>query len=170
MTDHLTPLRLLLVTRWMSEPPPITSSRVLGGENRILKEQMEGRRIRLTDDHRRRLAAKGQRLGRRVLRRVATIVTPDTILRWHPGSGRSSGEAGPSGDHEGDLVAHSADGHGESSVGLQSHPGRVEGPRSPRREKHGRQGTERQRADACAGPAVVVARISAGALGEFAGW
>jgi transposase InsO family protein len=37
----------------------------------------------LTDDQRRRLAAKGQPLGRRILRQVATIVTPDTILRWH---------------------------------------------------------------------------------------
>jgi hypothetical protein len=26
---------------------------------------------------------KGQRLDRRLLRQVATIVTPDTILRWH---------------------------------------------------------------------------------------
>jgi hypothetical protein len=52
-------------------------------ENRVLKEQLEGRRLRLTDDQRRRLAAKGRQLGRRVLRQVATIVTPDTILRWH---------------------------------------------------------------------------------------
>jgi hypothetical protein len=52
-------------------------------ENRVLKEQVTGRRLRLTDDQRRRLAAKGRRLGRRVLRQVATIVTPDTILRWH---------------------------------------------------------------------------------------
>jgi putative transposase len=52
-------------------------------ENRVLKEQVKGRRLRLTDDQRRRLAAKGRRLGRRVLRQVATIVTPDTILRWH---------------------------------------------------------------------------------------
>jgi hypothetical protein len=51
-------------------------------ENRVLKEQLKGRRVRLTDDQRRRLAAKGQRLGRRLLRQVATIVTPDTILRW----------------------------------------------------------------------------------------
>jgi putative transposase len=29
------------------------------------------------------LAALGERLGRRVLGQVATIVTPDTILRWH---------------------------------------------------------------------------------------
>ena len=52
-------------------------------ENRVLKEQIGKRRLRLTDDQRRRLAAKGRILGRRVLARVATIVTPDTILRWH---------------------------------------------------------------------------------------
>jgi hypothetical protein len=52
-------------------------------ENRALREQLRGRRVRLTDDQRRRLAAKGQRLGRQVLRQVATIVTPDTILRWY---------------------------------------------------------------------------------------
>jgi transposase InsO family protein len=52
-------------------------------ENRVLREQLKGRRIRLTDDQRRRLAAKGQRLGRQVLTQVATIVTPDTILRWY---------------------------------------------------------------------------------------
>jgi hypothetical protein len=39
--------------------------------------------IRLTDEERRRLAVQGHRLGRRRLREVATIVTPDTILRWH---------------------------------------------------------------------------------------
>ena len=54
-------------------------------ENRVLKEQLEssGRRLRLTDDPRRRLAAKGKPLGRKVLRTIATIVTPDTILAWH---------------------------------------------------------------------------------------
>jgi hypothetical protein len=53
-------------------------------ENRVLKEQIEssGRRMRLTDDQRRRLAAKGKPLGRRILQRIATIVTPDTILAW----------------------------------------------------------------------------------------
>jgi len=54
-------------------------------ENRILKEQLEssGKRLHFTDDQRCRLAAKGRPLGRRVLRRIATIVTPDTILAWH---------------------------------------------------------------------------------------
>ena len=52
-------------------------------ENRVLKARLEGRRLRLDDSERRRLAELGHRLGRRVLGQVATIVTPDTILRWH---------------------------------------------------------------------------------------
>ena len=57
-------------------------------ENRVLKEQLEsgGRRLRFTDDQRRRLAAKGKPLGRKVLRQIGTIVTPDTILAWLPGA------------------------------------------------------------------------------------
>jgi putative transposase len=51
-------------------------------ENRVLRDQLRGRRVRLTDDQRRRLAAKGRRLGRHE-RQVATIVTPETIMRWY---------------------------------------------------------------------------------------
>ena len=51
-------------------------------ENRILRSHLCGR-IRLTDEERLRLARHGHRLGRRRLGEVATIVTPDTILRWH---------------------------------------------------------------------------------------
>ena len=50
---------------------------------RVLKEASGRRHLRLTNDQRRRLAAKGNRLGRSVLRELETIVTPDTILRWH---------------------------------------------------------------------------------------
>jgi putative transposase len=52
-------------------------------ENCVLKGQLHHQRLRLTDDERRRLAVCGARLGRRLLAQVATIVTPDTILRWH---------------------------------------------------------------------------------------
>ena len=52
-------------------------------ENHVLKEHLRGPRVRLTDAQRRRLAVKGHSLGRRVLRDVATLVTPDTLLRWH---------------------------------------------------------------------------------------
>jgi transposase InsO family protein len=40
-------------------------------------------RIRLTDQERRVLAVKGKALDRRLLEKVAVIVSPDTILRWH---------------------------------------------------------------------------------------
>ena len=52
-------------------------------ENRVLREQLKGKRIRFTDDQRRRLAAKGKRLGRKVLAEVCTLVTPETVLRWY---------------------------------------------------------------------------------------
>ncbi len=51
-------------------------------ENRILREQL-GKRPRLTDDQRIRLAVLGKKLGRKLLGEWASIVTPDTILRWH---------------------------------------------------------------------------------------
>ncbi len=49
----------------------------------MLRRQVGGRRLRITDDERRRLAARAYLLGRRALRNVATIVTPETLLRWH---------------------------------------------------------------------------------------
>lgn len=52
-------------------------------ENRILREQLSGKRLRFTDSQRRRLAVKGRALGRKRLKEFATIVTPDTILRWY---------------------------------------------------------------------------------------
>ena len=52
-------------------------------ENRVLRAQLSGRRLRLTDDDRRRLGVRAFRLGRKALCHVATIVTPDTLLRWH---------------------------------------------------------------------------------------
>src|SRR5438105_2221645 len=52
-------------------------------ENRVLREQIDGRRIRFNDDQRRRLAAKARQLSRRLLAQVATIVTPETLLAWH---------------------------------------------------------------------------------------
>jgi len=52
-------------------------------ENRVLRQQLGHRRLRLTDAQRRRLAVRGKAIGRRVLAEVASLVTPDTILRWH---------------------------------------------------------------------------------------
>ena len=52
-------------------------------ENRVLRSKLKGKRIRFTDDERRRPAVKGKLLGRKILEEVTSTVTPDTILRWH---------------------------------------------------------------------------------------
>jgi len=52
-------------------------------ENRLLKAHLGGRRLRLTDTERRRLAALAYPLGRKRLKEVATLATPDTLLRWY---------------------------------------------------------------------------------------
>ncbi len=54
-------------------------------ENRILREHLGGRRVRFTDAQRRHLAAAAKRVGRKDLFGIATIVTPDTLLRWYRG-------------------------------------------------------------------------------------
>src|SRR5262245_38880404 len=55
----------------------------LRAENLILKEHYGTKRIPFTDEQRRRLAVKGKSLGRHLLAQIGTLVTPDTILRWH---------------------------------------------------------------------------------------
>src|SRR5919109_1208133 len=52
-------------------------------ENRVLKAQLGGRRLRLTDTERRRLAMLAHPLGRTRLKEVATIAPPETLLRWY---------------------------------------------------------------------------------------
>src|SRR5215475_7610609 len=52
-------------------------------ENRVLKAHLGSSRLRLTDTERRRLAALAHPLGRKRLKEIATLVTPDTLLRWY---------------------------------------------------------------------------------------
>jgi HTH-like domain len=51
-------------------------------ENRVLREQIGNRHLRFTDNQRCRLVAKAEKLSRKVLVQVATIVTPQTLLAW----------------------------------------------------------------------------------------
>ena len=73
---------LLLFSGWVNRHQSEVID-YLKEENRVLREQLGGRRLRLNDDQGRRLAVKGKVLGRKVLTQVAAIVTPDTILRWY---------------------------------------------------------------------------------------
>jgi len=54
----------------------------LATENRILRNQLEGR-LRLSNDERISLAEIGKQLGRKALEEVARIVRPETILAWY---------------------------------------------------------------------------------------
>jgi len=69
-------------------------------ENRVLREQIGNRRLRFSDDQRRRLAVKGKKLGRKILAQVATVVAPETLLAWHR-----------------KLIANKYDGSAQRSVG-----------------------------------------------------
>src|SRR6266700_4233624 len=52
-------------------------------ENRLLKDRLRGKRIRFTDAERALLARKAKAMGRKALLELETIVSPDTLLRWH---------------------------------------------------------------------------------------
>jgi len=84
MSFVLQPWQLLVVilTGWLNRQQQAVIDFLLA-EVQVLKEAQGKRRIRLSDDQRRRLAIKGKALGRKALQQIATIVTPDTILRWH---------------------------------------------------------------------------------------
>jgi transposase len=84
MCRRFDPFRLLVVSvaGWLGQQQRDAID-YLREENRVLREQLGAKRLRLNDDQRRRLAAKARMLGGRILREVATIVTPETLLAWH---------------------------------------------------------------------------------------
>jgi putative transposase len=73
---------VIAIAGWMNQKQQ-HAIEYLREENRVLREQLGTRRLRFTDDQRRRLAAKAKLVGRRVLNDIADLVTPDTLLAWH---------------------------------------------------------------------------------------
>ena len=55
----------------------------LQAENRVLREQLGGKRLLFTDSQRRRLANRAKLIGTKRLIEIGTIVTPNTLLRWY---------------------------------------------------------------------------------------
>jgi hypothetical protein len=110
MPRFLDPFRFVLiaVAGWMNQRQ-LQIIDYLRGENRVLCEQLGGRRVRLNDDQRRRLAAKAKGLGRKLLAEVATIVTSDTLLAWHR-----------------KLIAQKYDGSGKRGPGRPRTAGEIE--------------------------------------------
>ena len=79
----LLPLHFLLlaVTGWANRQQAEAIA-YLVAENRILRSKLP-KRVPLTNPERMRLAELGKRLGRKVLKELASIGTPDTILGWY---------------------------------------------------------------------------------------
>src|SRR2546428_14185368 len=128
MMADLSPLRLLLVTLagWVNRHQQEVIE-YLVEENRVLREQLKGRRVRLTDDQRRRLAGEGPatrspdpeagRDHRDTRHDPALAPAPD-----RPEVDVPAEAARPARADEGDRLAHCAAGHAQSSDALQSQP------------------------------------------------
>src|SRR5436853_3015478 len=99
-------------------------------ENRVLREQIGHRRMRFSDNQRRRLAAKAKKLGRKLLAQVATIVTPETLLVWHRKliANKYDGSAHPftrtPENRDRDCCARPSYDQGKPRLGLPTNPGR----------------------------------------------
>jgi hypothetical protein len=73
---------LMVVAGWVHRHQ-LTVIEFLQAENRLLKEKLRGRRLRFTDAERALLARKAKAVGRKALLELDTLVSPDTLLRWH---------------------------------------------------------------------------------------
>src|SRR5450432_119316 len=73
---------VLLMAGWIHRRQQLAIA-YLQAENRVLRERLGTGRLQFTDAERRLLAEKGERLGRTMLAELATLATPETILRWY---------------------------------------------------------------------------------------
>ena len=73
---------LMVVSGWVHRRQLMVIE-FLQAENRMLKERLRGRRIRFTDAERALLGRKAKAVGRRALLELDTVVSPDTLMRWH---------------------------------------------------------------------------------------
>jgi putative transposase len=110
MPRVLDPFRFVLISvaGWMNQHQQQIID-YLREENQVLRDQLGGRRVRLNDDQRRRLAVKAKGIGRKLLAEVATLVTPETLLAWHR-----------------KLIAQKYDGSGKRGPGRPRTAGEIE--------------------------------------------
>src|SRR6266852_4410733 len=73
---------LVIVSGWVHRHQLLVIE-FLQAENQLLKERQRGKRIRFTDAERALLARKAKAVGRKALLELDTVVSPDTLLRWH---------------------------------------------------------------------------------------
>ena len=80
MTYHVQFLLLVLAGSTASSRTWLTTC---GRGEPCAPSRVRGKRLRLSDDDRRRLAVKAQALGRWVLAEIASVATPAMLLRWY---------------------------------------------------------------------------------------
>ncbi len=83
-------LAFVLISAWVNQ----RQQRIIEFQNaqiQALLNKLGKKRVLLTDEQRRLLAVKGKAIGRKSLMDLTTIVTPDTILRWHRERWRRNG-------------------------------------------------------------------------------
>ena len=73
---------ILLVASWIGRRQG-EAIEYLRAENRVLRARLGHERLRFADAERRLLAQKGKPLGRKLLAEVASLATPETVLRWY---------------------------------------------------------------------------------------
>jgi len=73
---------ILLVASWLGRRQG-EAIEYLRAENRVLRAHLGTKRLRFTNAERRLLADKGKPLGRKLLAEMASLATPETILRWY---------------------------------------------------------------------------------------
>ena len=73
---------LMMVSGWVHRRQLIVIE-YLEAENQLLKARLSGKRIRFTDPERVLLARKAKAVGRKALLALDTVVSPDTLMRWH---------------------------------------------------------------------------------------
>ena len=84
MGASLFPLQYLIATLalWLNRQQQEVID-YLQAENRLLKAKLGDKKIHCTDAERRGLAIRAKVVGRKLLGQLETLVTPDTLLRWH---------------------------------------------------------------------------------------
>jgi putative transposase len=73
---------VFLVAGWISRQQLVVID-YLKTENCLLRERLKGHSLRFSDRERALLARKAFGIPRKTLLELGTIVTPDTLLRWH---------------------------------------------------------------------------------------
>ena len=81
MANVITPFQLLVIALagWLNRHQQAVIDYLIE-ENRVLKDQLDGQRLRFTDEQRIRLAVKAKVVDRQTLDEIETLVISDTLL------------------------------------------------------------------------------------------